>query len=49
MAIKDSLSFGGRFDQFDLTDAETRDGILFALPYLALFSVFLLYPLVKGF
>lgn len=28
---------------------ETRDGIVFALPYLALFSVFLLYPLVKGF
>jgi len=27
---------------------ETRDGILFALPYLALFSVFLLYPLFKG-
>jgi multiple sugar transport system permease protein len=49
MAIKDSLSFGGRLGQVDLTDAETRDGILFALPYLALFSVFLLYPLVKGF
>jgi multiple sugar transport system permease protein len=27
---------------------ETKDGIVFALPYLALFSVFLLYPLVKG-
>ena len=28
---------------------ETRDGIVFALPYLALFTVFLLYPMVKGF
>jgi len=28
---------------------ETKDGIVFALPYLALFSVFLLYPLLKGF
>ncbi|WP_417936242.1 carbohydrate ABC transporter permease [Haloarcula onubensis] len=30
-------------------DSETRDGILFALPYLLVFSVFLLYPLLKGF
>jgi multiple sugar transport system permease protein len=49
MATKDRLSFSSRFGSIDLTDAETRDGILFALPYLALFSVFLLYPLVKGF
>jgi multiple sugar transport system permease protein len=28
---------------------ETRDGIIFALPYVALFSVFLLYPMGKGF
>jgi len=29
-------------------DSETRDGVLFALPYLLVFSVFLLYPLLKG-
>jgi len=29
-------------------DRETLDGIGFALPYLALFSVFLLYPLIQG-
>ncbi|WP_306060592.1 carbohydrate ABC transporter permease [Natronococcus wangiae] len=31
-----------------LSDRETVEGILFALPYLAVFSVFLLYPLLKG-
>ncbi|WP_136592051.1 carbohydrate ABC transporter permease [Salinigranum halophilum] len=49
MATEDRLSLGSRLQSIDLSDAETRDGILFALPYLALFSVFLLYPLVKGF
>jgi len=38
-----------RLTQFDSVDSETRDGILFALPYLLVFSVFLLYPLLKGF
>ena len=27
---------------------DLRDGILFAVPYLAIFAVFLLYPLLKG-
>jgi multiple sugar transport system permease protein len=49
MATEDRISFRGRLQSVDLSDSETRDGILFALPYLALFSVFLLYPLVKGF
>ncbi|WP_129115442.1 sugar ABC transporter permease [Halegenticoccus tardaugens] len=29
-------------------DRETLEGLLFALPYLAVFTVFLLYPLLKG-
>ncbi|MFC4550021.1 MULTISPECIES: carbohydrate ABC transporter permease [Halorussus] len=29
-------------------DRETVEGVLFALPYLLVFSVFLLYPLLKG-
>lgn len=29
-------------------DRESLEGILFALPYLAVFSLFLLYPLLKG-
>ncbi|SFR97065.1 carbohydrate ABC transporter membrane protein 1, CUT1 family [Halomicrobium zhouii] len=33
----------------DWVDRETLHGYLFALPYVAVFSVFLLYPLVKGF
>jgi multiple sugar transport system permease protein len=49
MATEDSYSLIGKLQAVDLSDAETRDGILFALPYLALFSVFLLYPLLKGF
>ena len=49
MATKDRLSLRGRLETIDLTDGETRDGILFALPYLVLFGVFLLYPLLKGF
>ncbi len=49
MATEDRFSLRGRLQGVDLSDTETRDGILFALPYLALFSVFLLYPLVKGF
>lgn len=48
MATKDTGSILSRFDAADLTDQETRDGILFALPYLLVFSVFLLYPLLKG-
>jgi multiple sugar transport system permease protein len=49
MATEDRFWFRRRLRSIDLSDAETRDGILFALPYLALFSVFLLYPLAKGF
>jgi multiple sugar transport system permease protein len=49
MATKDRPSLRGRLESIDLTDGETRDGILFALPYLVLFGVFLLYPLLKGF
>lgn len=40
----------GRLNQF-VADRSTREflvGLLFALPYLVLFTVFLLYPLVKG-
>lgn len=49
MSTKDDQSVLGRFTGVDLGDPETRDGILFALPYLVVFSVFLLYPLLKGF
>ncbi|MFC5367134.1 carbohydrate ABC transporter permease [Salinirubrum litoreum] len=49
MATEDRLSVRRKLRSIDLSDGETRDGILFALPYFALFSVFLLYPLVKGF
>lgn len=48
MATKDTGSVLSRLDQVDFSDQETRDGILFALPYLLVFSVFLLYPLLKG-
>lgn len=33
----------------ELADRESLEGILFALPYLLVFGVFLLYPLLKGF
>ena len=49
MSTKDNQSIIGRLTSVDLGDPETRDGILFALPYLLVFSVFLLYPLLKGF
>lgn len=49
MATKDTQSVLSRLQGVDLTDKETRDGVLFALPYLLVFSVFLLYPLLKGF
>ena len=49
MATKYTGLLRSRFDHVDFTDKETRDGILFALPYLLVFSVFLLYPLLKGF
>lgn len=43
-------SSSGRLNRF-VTDRSTREffvGLLFALPYLVLFAVFLLYPLAKG-
>lgn len=46
-AVDSSTGFVGRF----VSDRSTREliaGLLFASPYLALFAVFLLYPLVKG-
>jgi multiple sugar transport system permease protein len=46
-AVDSSTGFIGRF----VSDRSTREllaGLLFASPYLALFAVFLLYPLVKG-
>ena len=49
MATKDTQSVLSRLQGVDFTDKETRDGVLFALPYLLVFSVFLLYPLLKGF
>ncbi|SEO89909.1 multiple sugar transport system permease protein [Halogranum amylolyticum] len=49
MATKDTQSVLSRLQEVDFTDKETRDGVLFALPYLLVFSVFLLYPLLKGF
>jgi multiple sugar transport system permease protein len=45
--VDSSAGFVGRF----VSDRSTREflaGLLFASPYLALFAVFLLYPLVKG-
>jgi multiple sugar transport system permease protein len=44
----DTQSVLARLRRADFADPETRDGVLFALPYLVIFSVFLLYPLVKG-
>ena len=35
-------------NRFGLKNKDTVDGILFALPYLVAFCVFLLYPLLKG-
>ncbi|MEF8824820.1 MAG: sugar ABC transporter permease [Halapricum sp.] len=53
MSIRSSLvSYRNRVGEVNLSDlrsGETRDGILFALPYMLVFSVFLLYPLLKGF
>ncbi|WP_435092907.1 carbohydrate ABC transporter permease [Halorubrum sp. N11] len=48
MATKDTGSIRSRLPRVDDVDTETRDGVLFALPYLLVFSVFLLYPLLKG-
>jgi multiple sugar transport system permease protein len=49
MATKDSQSVVARLTDVDGVDREVVDGVLFALPYLLVFGVFLLYPLVKGF
>lgn len=49
MAIKDTGSVLSRLPGVDAVDSETRDGVLFAIPYLLVFAVFLLYPLLKGF
>ncbi|EMA59586.1 carbohydrate ABC transporter permease [Halorubrum lipolyticum] len=48
MATKDTGSILSRLPGVDALDSETRDGVLFALPYLLVFGVFLLYPLLKG-
>jgi multiple sugar transport system permease protein len=48
MATKDTGSVLSRLPGVDAVDSETRDGVLFALPYLLVFGVFLLYPLLKG-
>lgn len=48
MATEDTGSIRSRLPRVDAVDSETRDGVLFALPYLLVFSVFLLYPLLKG-
>lgn len=50
MATEDES--GSRLDAvraINLSDTETRAGLLFAAPYLVIFSIFLLYPLVLGF
>ena len=49
MTTKDTGSLLSRLTQFDSVDSEMRDGVLFAIPYLLVFSIFLLYPLLKGF
>jgi multiple sugar transport system permease protein len=49
MATKGSESVGDQLTSVVDLDREVIDGVLFALPYLLVFSVFLLYPLVKGF
>jgi len=49
MASENTESVLQRLTQLGSVDSEARDGILFALPYLLVFSVFLLYPLLKGF
>lgn len=48
MATKDTGSVLSRLPGVEALDSETRDGVLFALPYLLVFGVFLLYPLLKG-
>ncbi|MCO8243393.1 MULTISPECIES: sugar ABC transporter permease [unclassified Haladaptatus] len=49
MSIKDRFGSGGRNRlRESLGRRETIDGILFSLPYLAFFCLFLLYPLLQG-
>lgn len=49
MSIRDTLGLDGfSRDGMNLRQRETLDGILFALPYLVFFCVFLLYPLLEG-
>ena len=50
MAIRDKLQSvaSTRSSNGTRLNSDTRDGILFALPYLVAFCVFLLYPLLKG-
>lgn len=40
---------GERSESIGWVDRDTVDGVLFALPYVAVFAVFMLYPLLKGF
>jgi multiple sugar transport system permease protein len=49
MSTKDSQSITDRLADAGGVDREVVDGVVFALPYLAIFGVFLLYPLAKGF
>lgn len=49
MSIKDRVGWSGLTrDGLSLRQRDTIDGILFALPYLIFFVVFLLYPLLQG-
>lgn len=45
----DTSSLLARLREYRMQNRETIDGILFASPYLVLFAIFLLYPLLKGF
>jgi multiple sugar transport system permease protein len=49
MSTKSSQAIGDRLAGMAGVDREVVDGVLFALPYLLIFGVFLLYPLAKGF
>lgn len=49
MSTSTDTSLFARLRAYRTQNRETIDGILFAIPYLVLFAIFLLYPLLKGF
>lgn len=48
MATSNTTANDSRFDFGSLAQRRLVTGLLFSLPYLVLFAVFLLYPLIKG-